>query len=115
STVLWARTLLASISFVLLLLAIYLIPYFNSNRELLLVTFLIVPGNILFPEWFFQAMERMKFITLLNLVSKALFTALVFIFIKTESDLILQPLFIGLGYLVSGFFSIYIIVFKWKI
>lgn len=115
SNVLWARAFLAIISLMLLLLAITFIPYFRSNKLLLLITFLSVPGNILFPEWFFQAMERMKFITLFNLISKALFTILVFIFIKTESDLILQPLFISLGYLVSGFFSMYIIIFKWEV
>lgn len=115
SNVLWARIVLMLLSFLLLILAITTIPYFKENQTILLVTFLLVPGHILFPDWFFQAMERMKFITVFNLASKALFTVLVFIFIKEKSDFILQPLFITLGYAVSGLFSMYIVVVRWKV
>lgn len=115
SNVLWARMLLAVASFLILLVAILFIPYLNENRNILLMTFILVPGNILFPEWFFQAMERMKFITIFNILSKAFFTLLVFIFINNKDDFILQPLFIGLGYIVSGIFSMYIIIFRWNI
>lgn len=115
SNVLWARIVLMLLSFMLLMIAITTIPYFKQNQTILLVTFLLVPGHILFPDWFFQAMERMKFITVFNLASKALFTALVFIFIKEKTDFILQPLFITLGYAFSGLFSMYIVVVKWKV
>lgn len=115
SNVLWARCLLAAFSFILLMAGIQFIPYFSENSEILLITFLLVPGNIFFPSWFFQAMEKMKFITLFNLVSKALFTILIFIFINEKSDFILQPLFNSLGLLVSGLFSMYIILGQWKI
>jgi O-antigen/teichoic acid export membrane protein len=115
SNVLWARVFLSLISLLLLLLLIEVIPYFNDNKILLLVTFFVVPGQIFFPEWFFQAMERMKYITIFNIVTKALFTALVFIFIKEKSDFILQPLFISLGYVVSGLFATYVIIIKWKV
>lgn len=115
SNVLWARLFLTALSFLLLTLAISTIPYFKKNESILLITFLSVPGYILFPEWFFQAMERMRFITIFNLFSKFLFTVLVFIFIKEKSDFILQPLFITLGYAVSGIFAMYIVIVKWKI
>lgn len=115
SNVLWARILLALISFVLLLLAILFIPLFRENKTIILVTFLLVPGYILFPSWFFQAMERMKYITILNIASKLLFTLLVFVFIKDKSDFILQPLFISLGYLFSGIIAMYFIIGRWKI
>lgn len=115
SNVLWARIVLMLLSFMLLIISINTIPYFEENQTILLVTFLLVPGHILFPDWFFQAMERMKFITVFNLASKALFTVLVFIFIKEKSDFILQPLFITLGYAVSGLFSMYIVVVRWKV
>lgn len=115
SNVLWARIVLMLLSFMLLMIAIMTIPYFKENQTILLVTFLLVPGHILFPEWFFQAMEKMKFITIFNLISKALFTLLVFIFIQEKPDFILQPLFISLGYLGSGTFAMYLITIKWRV
>ena len=115
SNVLWARIFLMLCSFMLLMGIITAIPYFKENQTILLITFLMVPGHILFPDWFFQAMERMKYITIFNLLSKALITALVFIFIKEKADFILQPLFISLGYVLSGVFAMYIIMVKWKV
>lgn len=115
SNVLWARIFLMLCSFVLLMAVIITVPYFKENQVILLITFLMVPGHIFFPDWFFQAMERMKYITILNLLSKALFTVLVFILIKEKTDFILQPLFISLGYVLSGMFAMYIIMVKWKV
>lgn len=115
SNVLWARLFLMLISFLLLLIAIALVPYLKENQTLLFITFLLIPGHILFPDWFFQAMERMKYIALFDLSSKAFFTVLVFVFIKEKSDFILQPLFISLGYAVSGLFAMYVVTVKWKV
>lgn len=115
SNVLWARCLLMIISFFLLLLLIYLIPTFRENKAIILISFLLVPGHIMFPDWFFQAMERMKYITILNITSKLLFTVAVFIFIKEKSDYILQPLFTSLGFLLSGMIAMYYILGRWKV
>lgn len=115
SNVLWARILLMVVSFLLLFLLSETIPYFKENQAILLVTFLLVPGHIMFPDWFFQAMERMKYITIFNLISKALFTALVFVLINEKQDYILQPLLMSLGYLVCGIGAMYIILAKWKV
>jgi PST family polysaccharide transporter len=115
SNVLWARLLLMLLSFFLLIIAILIVPYFRENKMILFITFLAIPGNILFPDWFFQAMERMKYITILNLLSKLLFTILVFIFIKEKSDFLLQPLFFTLGFALSGIIAMYYILVRWQI
>lgn len=115
SNVLWSRMLLAAMSFVLLLIAILLIPTFRESKDILLITFLLVPGHIMFPDWFFQALERMRYITVLNLFSKTLFTLAIFVFIKEKSDYILQPLFTSLGFVISGLVAMYLILYKWRI
>lgn len=115
SNVLWARCILTLFSFILLIILILLVPKFQEISILLLITFLMIPGHILFPDWFFQAMEKMKYITILNLISKLLFTIAVFVFIKEKSDFILQPLFVSLGFVVSGIIAMYYILVRWKI
>lgn len=113
SNVLWARCLLMGLSFVVLLLLIVAIPTFHENWEVLLVSFLIIPGHILFPDWFFQAVEKMKYITVLNVLTKLIFTLAVFVFIKEPGDYILQPLLSALGFAVSGVIALYIILRRW--
>lgn len=115
SNIMATRLLLMVISFCLLLLCVYTIDVFYENRLILLLTFLYIPGYLFFPEWFFQAMEQMKYIALLNLLSKLLFTLLVFIVIKEKKDFIYQPVLIALGYYSSGIIAITMILRKFKV
>lgn len=115
SSVFWARCLLMIVSFIILVFLIILIPKFREDSNVIFATFLMIPGYIMFPEWFFQAMERMKYITILNILSKALFTVAVFIFVKGKSDYILQPLFVSCGYILSGILAFYYIRRIWGI
>lgn len=115
SNVLWARCLLMLLSFVVLVILILLIPKFREESSVILVTFLMIPGHILFPDWFFQAIEKMKYTTILNVVMKLFFTIMVLIFVKQPEDYILQPLFTSLGYVFSGLIALYIILGKWGI
>lgn len=115
SNVLWARIFLMLISFVTLSICVMTIPKLQENADVIMISFLMIPGHIMFPDWFFQAMERMKYITILNIVSKTLFTIAIFLFIKERDDYILQPLFTSLGFVVSGIIAMYYILIKWKI
>ena len=115
SSVTLARLFLMLISFILLSVLIICSPLFKQYSCVILITFLLIPGHIMFPEWLFQGLERMKYITILNFLSKLIFTILTFLLIKKESDYILQPLFISLGYIVSGMIALYFIIIKWKI
>src|SRR5690606_12993532 len=115
SNVLWSKILLSSISFILLYILTEVISYLKDNQTLLFITFMLVPAKILFADWFFQAIEKMKFITIFDLISKLVFTLCIFIFVKEKSDFILQPLFLSLGSILVGVFSFYLIVFKFKV
>jgi len=115
SNVLWAKSLLALISFIILFILTEFIPYLKDNQTLLFITFMLVPAKILFADWFFQAIEKMKFITIFDLISKAIFTVCIFLFVKEKSDFILQPLFLSLGSILVGIVSFYLILFKWKV
>lgn len=115
SNVLWARILLMFVSFVVLSVCVLIIPKLRENADVIMISFLMIPGHIMFPDWFFQAMERMKYITILNIVSKTLFTVAIFLFIKERQDYILQPLFTSLGFVISGIIAMYYILVKWKV
>lgn len=115
SNVFWARILLMFVSFVALSICVMTIPKLRENANVIMISFLMIPGHIMFPDWFFQAMERMKYITILNIISKTLFTIAIFLFIKERDDYILQPLFTSLGFVVSGIIAMYYILIKWKI
>lgn len=113
SNVLWARSVLTLLSGIILLLVVLLVPYLRENADIIFVTFLLVPGYILFPEWFFQAIEKMKYTTLFNLLLKLIFTVAVFVFIHKREDYLIQPLLTTIGYLLCGIGALYLIFKKW--
>lgn len=115
SNVFWARILLMFVSFVALSICVMTIPKLRENADVIMISFLMILGHIMFPDWFFQAMERMKYITILNIISKTFFTIAIFLFIKEREDYILQPLFTSLGFVVSGIIAMYYILVKWNI
>ena len=115
SCVLWSRCILALLSLVVLCLLVFFIPVFRANALIIFFTFLLVPGQILYPEWFFQAFEKMKYITILGVFIKFVFTLLVFLIIREKEDYIYQPLIISFGYLCSGIIAMYVILGKWNI
>ena len=115
SNIQYARLFMTILSFVILSVLVLAVPKFRSEALIMFFTFLMIPGNILFPDWFFQGMERMKYITILNLTIKLFFTVSIFFFIKEREDYILQPLLNSFGYLISGIIAQWIIIRKWKV
>lgn len=113
SNVLWVRSVLTLLSGIILLLVVLLVPYLRENADIIFVTFLLVPGYILFPEWFFQAIEKMKYTTFFNLFLKLVFTVAVFVFIHKREDYLMQPLLTTIGYLLCGIGALYLIFKKW--
>ena len=114
SKVMWARVLLLLLSFTILIILIILVPKFWSMKWVLLASFLMVIGHLMFPDWMFQALEKMKYITIFNVIVKLIFTGAVFIFIRNPNDYLLQPIFTSVGYIVSGIGAMWLI-HKWGI
>lgn len=114
-TVMTIRFLLVLISFLIFLALIFTIPQLEEYQLILSLSFLSVPGYAIFPEWFFQGMERMKHISIINVVSKVICTLLIFVVVKNENDYFYVPVLTALGYFVSGLFSIFHILFNFKI
>ena len=109
SSVLIIKFILMSISFILLTLLIFSFDKLAENWEVYYFSFGLVIGQILFPIWFFQGIEKMKYITILTIISKFIFTISIFIFVKESTDYEIVPLLYAIGSIVSGLISLYII------
>ena len=77
----------------------------DIKKMLLLMGLGIVLGDTFNPTWLFQGMEKMRYITIVNLVSKIVFTILIFVIIREKSDFVYIILLNSLGFLIAGFVS----------
>jgi len=115
STVLMIKSLIAIICLIVFLMIIISFNKFSKEFELYIYFFGMVVGNVLFPVWFFQGMERMKYITAVNFMSKFIFTLAIFIFIKDVGDYKYVALLNSLGSILAGFIALFIIIKVFKV
>ncbi len=115
SSVMTIKILLAFVSFIILLLLITLIPKFKNDWPVFILSFGAVIGNTLFPIWFFQGQEKMKFISIINILGGIIYTLSIFIFIKAPQDFILVPVLNSAFFLATGIFALYIAFKKFNL
>lgn len=110
SSVLSAKFLLMILSFILMSMVIFSFDKFKTHWELYYFTFGLVIGNLLLSPWFFQGMEKLRYISLLNIIAGLIFTISIFIFIRESSDFIYVPLINSIGSIIVGILSMKIIL-----
>lgn len=115
SSVLLIKLCFLAFSFLALTGFIFFVPKFRSDWLIYLFTFGMVIGSALMPIWFFQGMEKMRYITFLNISAKLIFTILIFVFIRNSQDYIYVPLLNSLGFLTAGVSGLWIVRKNFKV
>jgi len=91
---------------------IFSIPFFSENLVVYSIVYFVLIGSSLFPVWYFQGIESMHFITIFNVIFRALGVILIFLLVLEQDDL-LNYLAINSGVsLAIGITAISFIYFK---
>ena len=110
SSVLIIKAFLFILSFWVLVGLLLFSEQLRVNYVLFFLSFLSCLSEILFPVWFYQGVEKMRYITLIRFTSILFYTVTVFMFIKEENDYLLIPLLQSLGWLFSGLVSFFMLI-----
>ena len=113
--VFFAKLGLLIVSFLVLSGIIFFFEKFRADWVIYYFTFLSVIGNVLLSSWFFQGMERMKFITFFNILTRTVSLVCIFVFVKTANNYIFVPLYNSLGLLIAGIVSFITIMTRFKV
>ena len=89
SLVFTAKSTLSLFALIILGLLIFFVPFFRVNYLLYLIVFATVISDILFPIWYFQGMQKMKTVTIIQVGVKILCIPFIFIFVKKPNDLLI--------------------------
>ena len=109
STVLGIKFVLFLLSFAVLLICIMTIPFICEHKWLFIFAFLSCLSEVLFPVWFYQGIEKMKYLTLIRTTAIAFYTTSIFLFIHSPSDYEKVVLLQSLGNVIAGCLSLYLL------
>jgi PST family polysaccharide transporter len=96
SAVFTAKSILFVIALFIFCVIIFIFPFFRKNYPLYLIAFSTIVSEVLFFTWFFQGIQNMKVVTIIQVSMKLLLMPFVFIFIKSSENLLLYALFVAI-------------------
>ncbi|MGL4726212.1 MAG: flippase [Scandinavium sp.] len=111
-SVIFAKIFLAVGAFIVLIIACLVVPQYNQVWYILLAFSPLVIGNIIYPVWFFQGMEKMKWITLCTISARCLVIPLTFLLVHSKEDVWLAALIQGSVNLLAGMIGLCLIMQK---
>lgn len=109
SSILTIRLLLWICCLLLYVLAVYAITAYRAHFWLFVFSFGLTLNELLFPQFYFQGIEKMRYITMLNIVIRSVSIVLIFLCIKNADNYLFVPVLMSIGYLIGGIWSLCII------
>ena len=99
--ILLARIILAVVAFIALLGMIAMIPLLRVNAGYTLLAFATVFLSVFLLDYFFRGIEKMQVITLRFVTMRGIATAMTFVFVHSDKDILFVPLLDAIGSLVA--------------
>lgn len=115
SSVLVIKAVLFAISAFILIVLLFIIPQARGYKGLFILMLWMCLYDVIFPVWYFQGIEQMKYITYITLISRLIFLGLIFVLIHSSSDYLFIPIINGIGALMAGIISLTVIFNSHKV
>jgi PST family polysaccharide transporter len=115
SVIIVVKFLLFILSLIILITVVFTFNRFSGEWKLYLVSSGFVLGNVLFPLWFFQGVERMKYITIIQVTIRAVFVISVFAFVLKESDYLLYMILFSSSQILAGLIGFLTVLLKFDV
>lgn len=98
----------------ILLFGTLLIVLFREYLDILLMLCVLpsLIGNVIFPVWYFQGIQEMRFITIFNLIARTASVIAIFAFVTSQSDYRLAAFLQSVTPIVAGLISLMVLHHK---
>ncbi|MEG0928121.1 MULTISPECIES: oligosaccharide flippase family protein [Chryseobacterium] len=115
SVVFYAKLLLFLLSLIVFSAIIFSVPRLLENGLIYFLCFLNIFSFVLYPQWYFQGLQRMKIVTIVQLIFKVLSLPFIFIFVKEKENILIFTAITVIFNLLSSLYLFYIILYKDKV
>jgi len=104
-----AQWLLLVLSFLILYVVVNLVPILKNSWPLYLAGTTVLFGQVLFPIWLMQGLERLREVAVIQLIARLILLAPIFILIDSPDDVVLAMVIQSLSGVISGGLCLYLI------
>lgn len=111
SSIFTAKFLLALIATILFIPLLLFVPKICDNRLIFIICYVQILSELLFPIWYFQAVQKMRIVTYIQLTFRVLTIPFILLLIKTPDDLWIYALIVTASIVLGALTSQ---VFLWK-
>lgn len=115
SIIFTSKNLLFLSSTLIFTILLITIPFLNENKTIFIISFLSSYATILFPQWFFQGLQSMRSITLIQLSIKLISLPMIFFLVQSKNDLITYTCIFTGSSLISGLIVHFFLRFKYRL
>lgn len=105
--ILLLHSMLTLIGYAIVSILCLVVPQIQANIPLFLILSLTIFFTAIGCEWFYQGIEDFKYITIRGLIIKTISVILLFIFVKSKTDLLYYGCYMVLGVLGGNIFNFF--------
>lgn len=87
SSVMIVKFALSLLGFVLIVISSFIFERIYENFLLYALAYTAIIGNLIYPQWLFQGLEKLKYVSFIQIISRVLVFILLLIFVKNERDI----------------------------
>lgn len=100
------RAVFAILGLVLIATLLPLLGRMHASWDLILIAYLLVIGNVLFPQWLFQGLEQLRFVSIAQIGARLAVFIATFALVRRREDLLLATALQALGPLLGGLLAL---------
>jgi PST family polysaccharide transporter len=101
-TTMAAKLVLLTISLLIIAAVVALTPRFRHDWPIFVASTLILLGNVAFPQWYFQGLEKLKDVAIVQAIAKCVATAAAIFLVRTPSDIWLAAVILASPQLLAA-------------
>lgn len=109
ASVMGAKILLLCLTSMIFLICLFLLPIFRNDSAVFVAVFIKVLGEAIFPVWYFQGIEKMRYITYVTLIARVISVTLIFLLVNYSEDAAVAAFLQSLTQIAAGLLSLIVL------
>ena len=93
---------------------VFLVDSFYEEINLFTAVYVALIGEVIFPSWFFQGIEKMRYITYAMMLARCITIGLIFLLVRSPQDAVLAAFLQSSANIMAGLYTLYVLCINYS-